>query len=487
MHEERPIRGDRVGIYIRWSTEDQGEGTTLAVQREACQSYIHSQGWTPSDALTFVDDGISGGTVDRPALTRLRAAVRAGEVDCVVVYKLDRLSRSVVDMVKLVLEEWDGRCYLKSAREPLDTVTQAGRLFFYQLVAFAEWERSVIRERTFAGKLRRAREGRNPGITAAYGYRLGPGAALVVAPDEAPVVQLIYRLYLSGLGCTQVTRRLAELGHPSPSGGLWSTGQISRMLNNPIYTGQLVYGKQVTIRGRRVKSGQPLVVREGAAPPIIDMATFTAVQQAKARRPGVGRSGAPSGRTLASQSLLTGLLRCRCGRACRASISAGYRYYCCGGAPGCVAGRIRQEVLDELVAGALLERYNGSEIRARLAAEAERQRRECETTLAAAERQLARLREKQSRLGRLLLDQTLTPAEYRQLKSGLDREMSVINDRIVRYEAAPKARSALEPIDSFTILTPQERKQLLRHLLREIRVYRDRPGANLDVEILWHK
>jgi site-specific DNA recombinase len=120
QHEERPIRGDRVGIYIRWSTEDQGEGTTLAVQREACQSYIHSQGWTPSDALTFVDDGISGGTVDRPALTRLRAAVRAGEVDCVVVYKLDRLSRSVVDMVKLVLEEWDGHCYLKSAREPLE-------------------------------------------------------------------------------------------------------------------------------------------------------------------------------------------------------------------------------------------------------------------------------------------------------------------------------------------------------------------------------
>ncbi|HWI53053.1 MAG TPA: recombinase family protein, partial [Symbiobacteriaceae bacterium] len=162
----------QVAIYIRWSTEDQGEGTTLDVQMEACQAFILSQGWSVAPERIYIDDGISGGTLERPALSRLRSAISQGFVDCVVVYKLDRLSRSVVDMVRLVLDEWEGHCCIKSAREPIDTLTQTGRLFFYQLMSFAEWERSVIRERTFAGKLRRAQEGKNPGITAAYGYRL---------------------------------------------------------------------------------------------------------------------------------------------------------------------------------------------------------------------------------------------------------------------------------------------------------------------------
>ncbi|HLN63516.1 MAG TPA: recombinase family protein, partial [Symbiobacteriaceae bacterium] len=209
----------KVAIYIRWSTEDQGEGTTLEVQREGCTHYVLSQGWSVRPDLVFVDDGYSGGTLDRPALNRLRRLAAAGEVDCVVVFKLDRLSRSVVDTVNLVLREWEHKCQLRSAREAIDTGSHAGRMFFYTLVSFAEWERSTIRERTFAGRVRRAQEGRNPGRTLPYGYAPGgrPGEVALVA-HEAETVRRIFARYIAGASVRAIAAALNTEGRPAPRG-----------------------------------------------------------------------------------------------------------------------------------------------------------------------------------------------------------------------------------------------------------------------------
>jgi site-specific DNA recombinase len=150
-----------VAVYIRWSTEEQTEGTTLEVQRERCSLFIRSQGWEHDPQLTFIDDGYSGGTLNRPALTRLRAAVRAGQVDCVVSYSIDRLSRNLADIVALVQKEWAGRAVFRSASQPISTDegNPAGQLIFNMLASFAEFERGLIRERTFSGLVRRAQEG----------------------------------------------------------------------------------------------------------------------------------------------------------------------------------------------------------------------------------------------------------------------------------------------------------------------------------------
>ena len=102
--------------------------------------------------------------MNRPAMIRMRKMIQEGKIDCVIVYKLDRLSRSVVDTVNLVLEEWEGHCYIKSSREAVDTMTPMGKQFFYMLVSFAEWERSVIKERTYNGKLQRVMNGMTPGF-----------------------------------------------------------------------------------------------------------------------------------------------------------------------------------------------------------------------------------------------------------------------------------------------------------------------------------
>ncbi|HWI65609.1 MAG TPA: recombinase family protein, partial [Symbiobacteriaceae bacterium] len=126
----KPVREDRVALYVRWSTDDQSEGTTLQVQLEGCRHFALSQGWTPQAELTFIDDGYSGATLDRPALRRLRDLVARGEIDCVIVFKVDRLSRNIVDAVDLVLGEWRDTCYFKSAREPIDSSTDLGRMIF---------------------------------------------------------------------------------------------------------------------------------------------------------------------------------------------------------------------------------------------------------------------------------------------------------------------------------------------------------------------
>ena len=95
----------RVAAYIRWSTEDQGEGHTLEVQREHCQRVFRENDWTWSESLVFVDAGFSGTVMDRPALTQLRKAVKSRLVDCVVVYRLDRLSRRTSDTLVLIQDE----------------------------------------------------------------------------------------------------------------------------------------------------------------------------------------------------------------------------------------------------------------------------------------------------------------------------------------------------------------------------------------------
>ncbi|HWI63122.1 MAG TPA: recombinase family protein, partial [Symbiobacteriaceae bacterium] len=401
-----------VAIYIRWSTEDQGEGTTLDVQLDACKAYVISQGWSFSSDRVFVDDGVSGATMERPALSRLRAAVAAGFVDCVVVYKLDRLSRSVLDMLKLVLEEWKERCHVKSAREPIDTLTPTGRMFFYQLMSFAEWERSVIKDRMYAGKLRRAQEGRDPGISIPYGYVKGADGAIQIDPVRGLVVQRVFKLYLSGLGARSICKALHEAGILSPEGVQWHQATVAHLLGNVAYTGMLWYGKRVTRGEKRVRSAEALVVKEGFFPPLVSREEYEAVQRLRAERPRVGTGG---GRASQSPHLLTGVLRCGCGAAViAAACNKGayrYRYYCCSGAHHagehrCTSGMLRQDDLDGIVARELLDRYRGA--RERMAAVLVRENaarlREALGALAVAEGEVQRLTESERRLKGMMID-----------------------------------------------------------------------------------
>jgi site-specific DNA recombinase len=376
------IRPDRVAIYIRWSTDDQGDGTTLEVQQEACELFVRSQGWVAQQELTFIDDGCSGGNLNRPAVTALRQAVLAGRVDCVVVFKLDRLSRSVVDTVNLVLEEWEGRCFLRSAREPIDTSTPAGKMFFYLLASYAEWERSVIRERTAGGRQQRASQGYWPGGPAPYGYRIGADKRLTVVESEAVVIRGIFDGYMKGLSIADVVRRLQADGAPAPRGpGQWSKPLVRKILSNQVYIGVLEYGRlRANPRHGRdlgvprlIKAAAPSVRLEGAVPAIVDEATFWQVQRLKAGRD--VRKNRRSGQAYSSPWLLSGIARCgKCGSAFAARAPRYGRqayYYCTGRATKlqCDCRQIPVQALDAWFMGEL-ERVYGDLVRERMASSA---------------------------------------------------------------------------------------------------------------------
>lgn len=361
------INPDKVAIYIRWSTDEQSEGNTLSMQLESCKRYIESQGWDVNENLIYIDDGWSGSNLDRPSMKKLRKDVKKGLVDCVIVWKIDRLSRSIVDTVDLVLKEWKYNCYVKSVNEPFDTSTPMGVLVLSILAIFAEMERETIRFRTFSGKVKNIQDkGKSPGIRFPYGYTGGaePGTFKVVE-EESEIVRRIFREYINGDGRVAIAHRLNREGIPFTKGRHWSESTLARILSNPLYTGKLVWGKTQTNPKRnqegekRLKRRENPIIKqlsEDVLIPIISPDDFETVRKIRQQRD-VFKDRRTSGRAFTSQYLLSGLVRCaKCGHSftVRKQPRDTYAYYYCQGkrlkgTSFCECGHIRQVEIDKLV------------------------------------------------------------------------------------------------------------------------------------------
>ena len=244
----------RCAIYTRKSTEEglEQDFNSLDAQREAGESYITSQkaeGWI---ALRdrYDDGGFSGGTLERPALQRLLKDIDAGHVDVVVVYKIDRLSRSLMDFAKLV-EAFDRRSVtFVSVTQSFNTTTSMGRLTLNVLLSFAQFEREVtgerIRDKIAASKRKGMWMGGNPPL----GYDVA-GRKLLVNPTEAESVNLIFRRYLE-LGCVRLLcsdlesrrvlskRRILASGK-RVGGGIMGRSALYAILNNRTYVGEVTH------------------------------------------------------------------------------------------------------------------------------------------------------------------------------------------------------------------------------------------------------
>src|SRR5215210_6942180 len=190
----------RCAIYTRKSSEEGLEQAfnSLDAQREACSAFVLSQkheGWTVLPAL-YDDGGYSGGTMDRPALQRLIADIEAGQVDVVVVYKVDRLTRALSDFAKLV-DIFDHRgVSFVSITQQFNTTTSMGRLTLNMLLSFAQFEREIIGERVRDKIAASKRKGMWMGGTVPLGYDV-KDRMLVINDTEAQTVVGIYRRYLA--------------------------------------------------------------------------------------------------------------------------------------------------------------------------------------------------------------------------------------------------------------------------------------------------
>jgi site-specific DNA recombinase len=250
----RPAKRGRCAIYTRKSTDEGLEQAfnSLDAQREACAAFIQSQkheGWTVSSAL-YDDGGFSGGTLERPALKRLLADIEAGQIDVIVVYKVDRLTRALSDFAKLV-EIFDRRgVSFVSITQQFNTTTSMGRLTLNVLLSFAQFEREVISERVRDKIAASKKKGMWMGGMPPLGYD-AKERKLVVNDGEARTVVGIYRRYLALKSVHALKDELANAGIRSklrarPDGTTYGGQKLSRgalylMLQNRIYRGEVTH------------------------------------------------------------------------------------------------------------------------------------------------------------------------------------------------------------------------------------------------------
>lgn len=245
------VRKLRCAVYTRKSSEEglEQEFNSLHAQREACESYIASQrseGWVLVRDQ-YDDGGISGGTLERPALKQLLADIEDGLVDVVVVYKIDRLSRSLMDFAKLVeVFDRNGVTFV-SVTQSFNTTTSMGRLTLNILLSFAQFEREVTAER-IRDKIRASRQkGMWMGGNVPLGYRV-ENRKLVMEESEAATVRMIFERFVAIGSATVLAKTLAGENVRSRSGKLIDKGFLYKLLNNRVYVGEAVH-KGTSYRG----------------------------------------------------------------------------------------------------------------------------------------------------------------------------------------------------------------------------------------------
>ncbi|MBC2163474.1 recombinase family protein [Listeria booriae] len=220
-----------VGIYIRVSTEEQAkEGFSISAQREKLQAYCIAQGW--NEFKFYVDEGLSAKNMERPMLKSLLKHIENGLIDTVLVYKLDRLTRSVVDLHNMLNYFDKFNCAFKSATEVYDTSSAMGRFFITIISSVAQFERENTSERVSFGMEERARQGKYIPL-APFGYKKGEDGVLVIYEEEAALVlELVDRLQ-KGYSIRQCCTYLDNLGVKTRrSNTVWKNTTLRRILEN---------------------------------------------------------------------------------------------------------------------------------------------------------------------------------------------------------------------------------------------------------------
>jgi DNA invertase Pin-like site-specific DNA recombinase len=292
----------RCAIYTRKSTEEglEQDFNSLDAQRESCAAYILSQASLRWKALVkhYDDGGISGGTMERPALQDLLTDIKSRKVDVVVVYKIDRLTRSLMDFARIV-EVFDAhKVSFVSVTQQFNTLSSMGRLTLNVLLSFAQFEREVTAERIRDKIAASKKKGMWMGGAVPLGYRVD-NRKLVIHAEEAKTVRQIFWFYLEAGSVRRLKEQLDELGiltgtrakrdGTSSGGKPFTRGHLYWLLSNPIYAGDIRHKEKIA---------------KGQHQAIIDRELWDAVQlQIKQQTTGPVRSGG-----LRDRSLLCGLL-----------------------------------------------------------------------------------------------------------------------------------------------------------------------------------
>jgi site-specific DNA recombinase len=470
----------RCAIYTRKSTEEglNQEFNSLDAQREAAEAYIVSQkhdGWTLVPTQ-YSDGGYTGANIERPGVRQLLADIEAGKIDCVVVYKVDRLSRSLIDFARMMeLFEKRGVCFV-SVTQQFNTKSSLGRLTLNILLSFAQFEREIISERTRDKQVAARKKGKWTGGHILLGYDLDSRAGkLAVNADEADRIRKMFRLYLEGTPVIEIVQRFDKLGWRNKQ---WTTQEgklyggsplrrchIYKLLANILYTGQ-------------VKVGDEIFPGEHEA--IIDQPTFELAQVKL--KDNTWKSGNPH--RIKMDALLRGIIYCSCcGSGMYSTYSANkerrYRYYVCYRSQQKIEGYCTsRSVSAPLVEDAVVESIRRVGVHPDVLAE----------TAAAARQQLAqivtalreelnttngRVKNLKSQIARVRNPEEARLAEIRQQLSAGESRAEALRKEILRREKQRIDEKELRrTMDSFgevwKAMNLDEQRNLLRQLVEKV-------------------
>ena len=467
----------RIATYTRISTDEVNQPYSLGAQSERLASYVASQeDWELVGTFT---DQMSGAKLERPGLTNALRAAKAGRFDLLLVYRVDRLSRSVRGLAE-VLETLDAaNVGFRSATEPFDTTSAAGRMMVQMLGVFAEFERATIIDRVIAGMERKASQGGWCGGRHPFGYRAAKGeGSLAIDEAESPLIPVVFDLYANKhLGSHAIANWLTDSGLSTRSGKPWSFKSVLTVLKNRTYLGE------VHFRGTWSK---------GTHPPLVEKSLFDATQAILSERgEDVSKRASNS-----SDYLLTGLVVCTgCGSRFTGTRATGrnatYRYYTCGGrqrygTKTCSAERLPAEALDDAVVRSLLATYADQNLFTNAVTEAHERAQHGQTRhegeLAALDAELAKVEAGIDRYLRAFetgaMPEALCSERVKSLGSqstALRARREVLSDEMDEADLTaptPEELSALHDRVSEALASgdPAPVKTLLQALIHEIRV-----------------
>lgn len=353
-----------VGGYIRVSTERQVEGYSIEGQITQIEQYCQFNGYELVDI--YADRGISGKSMNRPELQRMLNDAKNGKLDCVMVYKTNRLARNTSDLLTIVEELHRQNVEFFSLSERMEVKNSTGKLMLQILASFSEFERNTILENIYNGQHQRALKGYYQG-NLPLGYNNIPDnkKELMINQHESNIVKYIFESYAKGHGYRKIANALNHKGYVTKKGNPFSINSITYILVNPFYIGKIQFAKYKDWNEKRRKGlNDKPIIADGKHPPIISQELWDKVQSRKkqvSQKPQVHGKGT---------NLLTGIIHCpQCGAPMAASNTTNtlkdgtkkrIRYYSCSnfrnkGSKVCSANSVRADVIEKYVMDQILE------------------------------------------------------------------------------------------------------------------------------------
>lgn len=358
------MKKKRIGGYIRVSTEKQVMGYSIEGQITQIEQYCQFNGYELVDI--YADRGISGKSMNRPELQRMLNDAKNGKLDCVMVYKTNRLARNTSDLLTIVEELHRQNVEFFSLSERMEVKNSTGKLMLQILASFSEFERNTILENIYTGQYQRALEGYYQG-NLPLGYNNIPDnkKELMINQHEANIVKYIFESYAKGHGYRKIANALNHKGYVTKKGNPFSISAVTYILSNPFYIGKIQFAKYKDWNDKRRKGlNDNPVIAEGKHTPIISQDLWDKVQ---ARKKQVSKKPQVHGK---GTNLLTGIIFCeKCDAAYAASNTTNtlkdgtkkrIRYYSCSnfrnkGSKVCSANSVRADVIEKYVMDQILE------------------------------------------------------------------------------------------------------------------------------------